>query len=42
LLPTSFKIETVGHQDGDDVKLAIYLDNMARWLYQEQQNRKQK
>ncbi len=40
LLPKTFKIETVGHADGHNLNLATYLDNMARWLYQEQQNRK--
>ena len=37
-LPSDFKIETVGSQ-GSGEKVSVYLDNLARWLYQEKQRR---
>jgi hypothetical protein len=39
LLPANFKVETVGHKDADEFNLAVYLDNLARWLHQEKQRR---
>jgi hypothetical protein len=38
LLPSSFKIETVGTKDSGE-KLSVHLDNLARWLHQEKQLR---
>lgn len=35
-LPHSFQIETVGPAaDEDEVRISVLLDNLARWLYQE-------
>lgn len=36
LLPNDFKIETVGNKCSLSVVIAVYLDNLVRWLYQEQ------
>ncbi|MBI2774517.1 hypothetical protein HYX58_00725 [Candidatus Dependentiae bacterium] len=35
-LPKSFIIETVGERADEKTTLAVYLDNLARWLYQEE------
>jgi hypothetical protein len=36
-LPNTFQIETVGPAaQEDEVKISVLLDNLARWLYQEQ------
>ena len=35
-LPNSFEIETVGPAaDQDEIRISVLLDNLARWLYQE-------
>lgn len=34
-LPSSFGVETVGAHTEKDLPLSVYLDNLARWLYQE-------
>ncbi len=36
-LPSSAKIETIGPKNSDDLSVAVYLDNLARWLYEEYQ-----
>ncbi len=36
-LPKAFSIETVGASTEKDLPLSVYLDNMARWLFQETQ-----
>lgn len=39
-LPSSFQIETVGPAaDQDEIKISVLLDNLARWLYQENMRR---
>ncbi|MDR3647192.1 MAG: hypothetical protein P4L22_06640 [Candidatus Babeliales bacterium] len=38
-LPKEFSLETAGHKAGE-ITVAVYLDNLARWLYQEQIRRK--
>lgn len=35
-LPTEFYIETVGPAAFKDEKISVYLDTLARWLYQEE------
>ncbi len=35
LLPERFAIETVGNKTSDELKTSVILDNIARWLYQE-------
>lgn len=35
-LPSSFSLETVGAPTEKNLSLSIYLDNLTRWLYQEQ------
>ncbi|MCK5633316.1 hypothetical protein KAH94_06170 [bacterium] len=35
-LPDSFEVETVGSAADKDLPIAVYLDTVARWLYQEQ------
>ena len=35
VLPVNFEIETVGDISAEDEPLAVYLDTVARWLYQE-------
>ena len=37
VLPSHFSIETVGAAAGPGLKTAVYLDNLARWLYQTQE-----
>jgi hypothetical protein len=39
-LPQTIPFETVGPQADDDTLLALYLDNLARWLYQEHTRRR--
>lgn len=39
-IPKEYGIETAGPRSSDDVKLSVHLDNLARWLYQEQEFRK--
>lgn len=39
LLPGTFKIETVGSRCSEKTKIAVHLDNLARWLYQEKLRR---
>lgn len=34
-LPAEFSIETIGAESDPDLPIAIYLDNLARWIYQE-------
>lgn len=34
-LPADFKLETVGPNDQLDYSIALYLDTLARWMYQE-------
>jgi hypothetical protein len=36
-LPKNFLIETIGDGAEKDLPLSVYLDNLARWLYQEAQ-----
>lgn len=36
-LPATFAVETVGHAPSDSEKIAVYLDTLARWIYQMQQ-----
>lgn len=36
LLPESFAVETVGAQGSGNEPVGVVLDNLARWLYQEQ------
>lgn len=39
-LPRSFQIETVGPAaDQDEIRISVLLDNLARWLYQENMRR---
>jgi hypothetical protein len=38
-LPPTFTCETVGMEALEDLPMAVYLDNLAKWLYQEQKNR---
>jgi len=40
-LPSSFSCETVGMSAQEDLPIAIYLDNLAKWLYQEFKYREQ-
>jgi hypothetical protein len=40
VLPPEFVVETVGPESSDDIVSAVYLDNLARWIYQEQELRK--
>ncbi len=39
-LPSSFTIETIGRQADPKMPVAILLDNLARWLYQENERDK--
>ncbi len=34
-LPSTFTIETIGTEADPEMDISIYLDNLARWLYQE-------
>jgi hypothetical protein len=34
-LPSTFAIETIGIQADQEIPVAVFLDNLARWLYQE-------
>ena len=34
-LPSNFNIETIGIYSDEELAISIYLDNLARWLYQE-------
>ncbi len=34
-LPSSFEIETIGPNADEEIAVSIFLDNLARWLYQE-------
>lgn len=34
-LPSTFSVETIGHRVSDNEKIAVYLDTVARWIYQE-------
>jgi hypothetical protein len=36
LLPSQFSVETVGAEVSQNIKIAVYLDSLARRLYQEQ------
>ncbi len=36
-LPKNFSFETIGAYTEKDLPLSVYLDNLARWLYQEAQ-----
>lgn len=33
--PSSFSIETIGMKSEQNLPISVYLDNLARWLYQE-------
>ncbi len=35
VLPSSFTIETIGRQADSKMPIAVLLDNLARWIYQE-------
>ena len=35
MIPASFSIETIGPEASQGVLVAVYLDNLGRWLYQE-------
>jgi hypothetical protein len=39
-LPSSFSLETIGVAE-ENLPLSVYLDNLARWLFQEQARRKE-
>lgn len=39
-LPKEFHLETVGNMDSRKQTVALYLDNIARWLYQELEKQK--
>ena len=39
VLPATFSIETIGVSADPKLPVAIYLDNLARWLYEEKQRR---
>lgn len=39
-LPSSFTVETIGKK-AENTRICVYLDNLARWLYQEKQARDQ-
>jgi len=34
-LPAEFSIETIGNEVDKNLQLSVFLDNLARWLYQE-------
>jgi len=36
LLPQDFQVETIGDEAREDLPFAVYLDNLAKWLLQEQ------
>jgi hypothetical protein len=38
-IPSSFAIETIGPQASQGVSVAVYLDNLGRWLYTEANRR---
>lgn len=40
LLPQEFSLQTVGGASGNDARIGVYLDSLARILYQEQNNQK--
>src|SRR5262249_341267 len=35
VIPSTFSTETIGSQADPDLPVAVFLDNLARWLYQE-------
>ena len=39
VLPSSFTIETIGRQADPKMPISVLLDNLARWLYQENERR---
>lgn len=38
-VPKGFTVETVGHEACENISIAVCLDSIARWLYQEQKRR---